>query len=459
MADRYQAYPEYKESSVEFIGSTPVSWGVTKFKYAINFQEGPGILAKDFFESGVPLLRIQNVKEEFVSDDYKTYLDKGTVEQKWKQFKVRLGDIIMSCSASTGIVSEVDSRTVGAIPYTGLIRLWPKLGHMNKDFIKYFVQSEVYVKQIEVLQTGATIQHYGPIHLNQISISMPEEIEQQKIANFLDHETAKIDTLIEKQQQLIKLLKEKRQAVISHAVIKGLNPDAPMRDSGVEWLGEVPEHWDCCLIKHMCAEITDGAHISPDTEGGEHFFVSITDIKKGKINFDNALLTTGTSYRYLVKAGCLPFPGDILFSKDGTIGQTAITPEGIDFVVASSLIIIRPNRKKVQPSYLDFLLQSGVVAEQVESFVKGAALRRLSIQNLLKVVGTFPPIDEQIEISDYLNLQLGEYDELDHKANILISFLKERRTALISAAVTGKIDVRDWQAPALSSNPKKEAVA
>lgn len=246
----------------------------------------------------------------------------------------------------------------------------------------------------------------------------------------------------------LELLKEKRQAVISHAVTKGLNPDAPMKDSGVEWLGQVPEHWDVCLIKFKCDGVTDGAHISPVTEGGQELFVSIKDIEDGKIDFDNALLTSPDSYQYLVKTGCQPFAGDILFSKDGTIGQTAVTPEGISFVVASSLIIIRPNRDVVRPSYLNFLLQSCAVKEQVESFVKGAALRRLSIQNLLKVFGAFPDVYEQDAISRYLGAVLANYSELESKAREAISLMQERRTALISAAVTGKIDLRGWTQPA-----------
>lgn len=291
---------------------------------------------------------------------------------------------------------------------------------------------------------------YGAKLLNQERIAnapfvLPPSEEQRTIAAFLDHETARIDRLIEKQQRLIELLKEKRQAVISHAVTKGLDPNVPMKDSGVEWLGQVPEHWCVCLIKHKCIEITDGAHISPVTEGGAEYFVSIKDIQDGVINFSEALLTSPESYAYLVKTGCMPFPGDILFSKDGTIGQTAITPEGVDFVVASSLIIIRPNRNAVRPQYFNYLLQSGLVKEQVESFVKGAALRRLSIQNLLKVFGTFPAVTEQQMICDYLDKSLLTFSNLEEKAIRAIELMQERRTALISAAVTGKIDVCNWQ--------------
>ncbi|MEL7069318.1 MAG: restriction endonuclease subunit S [Cyanobacteria bacterium J06581_3] len=166
------------------------------------------------------------------------------------------------------------------------------------------------------------------------------------------------------------------------------------KDSGVEWLGEVPEHWDVCLAKYICDEITDGAHISPDTESGIYPFISIKDIAQGVIDFDNALLTSADNYRYLERTGCKPAPGDVLFSKDGTIGQTAITPRKKDFVVASSLIILRPNRKAIQSEFLDYLLQSFLVQEQVNSFVKGAVLRRLSIQNLSKIQGIFPELKE-----------------------------------------------------------------
>ena len=165
------------------------------------------------------------------------------------------------------------------------------------------------------------------------------------------------------------------------------------------------------------------------------------------INFEDALLTSDKSYQYLVHTGCKPFAGDILFSKDGTIGQTAITPFNTDFVVASSLIIIRPKYSKVTSEFLDLLLRSDVVQEQVESFVKGAALRRLSIQNLLKIWGVFPPLDEQKKIVDFVQFQLDKYKVLELKAEKQVELLKERRTALISSAVTGKIDVRNWQHP------------
>jgi type I restriction enzyme S subunit len=144
----------------------------------------------------------------------------------------------------------------------------------------------------------------------------------------------------------------------------------------------------------------------------------------------------------MVKTGCKPRVGDILFSKDGTIGRTVVVKQPDDFVVASSLIIIRPKRDTLDPGFLNRLCQSNAVTSQVDSFVKGAGLPRLSIQNLLKVLGCFPPLAEQLEIASSLDAETAKLDALAAEAQKAIDLLQERRTALISAAVTGQIDVR-----------------
>ncbi len=440
---KYHVYPEYKDSGVEWLEDVPSDWDVIKIKHLSPVKRGasprPIDDPKYFDEEGeYAWVRIADVSAS------KTYLETTTqtMSELGSSLSVKLEPNQLFLSIA-GTVGKPCINKIKACIHDGFV-YFPDLKISNKYLFYVFAGEQAY----KGLGKMGTQLNLNTDTVGDIKVTLPRDhghIEQ--IVHFLDHETAKIDALIEKQQQLIKLLKEKRQAVISHAVTKGLNPQAPMKDSGVEWLGEVPEHWDSCLIKYKCSEITDGAHISPETNGGEHYFVSIRDIKDGMINFEEALLTSPKNYQYLVKTGCLPFEGDILFSKDGTIGQTAITPKNIEFVVASSLIIIRPDREKVTPEFMDFLLQSAVVKEQVESFVKGAALRRLSIQNLLKVFGVFPPLEEQILIAQFIQNQLSKYRKLEQKAIEQVELLKERRTALISAAVTGKIDVRNWQTP------------
>lgn len=272
-------------------------------------------------------------------------------------------------------------------------------------------------------------------------VLVPSLDEQRLIAAFLDRETAEIDAFIADQEELIALLTERRAAMISHAVTKGLDPSVPMKDSGVEWFGDVPSTWSVLYLKRLAHRITDGAHISPETEGGEHPFVSTRDIRDGQIDLDNCLRTSPSTYRYMVQTGCRPAEGDILFSKDGTVGRTAIVTVQAPFVVASSLIIISP-LAEVDTRYLNFLLTGMAVQEQISSFVKGAGLPRISIANLERVTVLLPQRPEQEAIANFLDRESAELDAAIADAREAIALSKERRAALISAAVTGKIDVR-----------------
>lgn len=212
------------------------------------------------------------------------------------------------------------------------------------------------------------------------------------------------------------------------------------KNSGVERLGKVPAHWVVCTIKWRCLTITDGAHVSPETENGAFCFISTKDISGNKIDFDGCLRTSALSYEYLERTGCRPFAGDVLFSKDGTIGRTVVVSEEREFVVASSLIIMRPDHDLLDSGYLHYLCESSLVRSQVEQFVKGAGLPRLSIQNLLRVVGVFPGVTEQVAIAAFLDRETAKIDALIEEQQRLIALLKEKRQAVISHAVTKGLD-------------------
>jgi type I restriction enzyme S subunit len=424
MNSRYSNYPEYKKSGVKWLGCIPNDWAVKKLKYICNVQTGN-----------------KDTVNAVNAGEYPFFVRSQTVE--------RINSFSADCeavlTAGDGVgVGKVFHYYQGKFDYHQRVYMLNNFSGVIGKFVFFYLSNNFYKVALEGNAKSTVDSLRLPQFLN-FEFSLPCLETQAKVVDFLDYETAKIDTLIDKQQQLIKLLKEKRQAVISHAVTKGLNPDAPMKDSGVEWLGEVPEHWDCCFIKLKTLEITDGAHISPELKNGIHHFISIRDVKDWGIDFENALLTSNLNYQYLVNTGCKPNAGDVLFSKDGTIGKTVVVPEKKDFVVASSLIIIRPDQRRLSSTFFDYLCQSSIVQEQVNSFVKGAALKRLSIQNLLKVWGIFPPLEEQIQISDFISKKLDKYKKIEKEAITAINLMQERRTALISAAVTGKIDVRNWQ--------------
>ncbi|HEY8084043.1 MAG TPA: restriction endonuclease subunit S [Methylophilaceae bacterium] len=207
-----------KNSGIEWLGEVPEHWEVIPLKVAIDFQEGPGIMAVDFHDEGIPLLRVAGIQTRWATLDGCNYLDPEKVEKQWNHFRLTRGDLLISASASMGTVCEVDEQTEGAIPYTGLIRLRGKDGVMTRSFIRSLVISALFSTQIDLLKTGSTIQHFGPFHLSQMKVTCPPSIEQEEIAKFINLETAKLDNLTAEAQRGIELLKEHRSALISAAV-------------------------------------------------------------------------------------------------------------------------------------------------------------------------------------------------------------------------------------------------
>lgn len=218
-----------KDSGVEWLGEVPVHWQVRPLKKCIAFQEGPGIMAADFQDDGVPLLRISCVQGEAVTLDGCNYLDPDKVARQWSHFRVEIGDLLISGSASMGVVSEVGEEAAGAVPYTGLIRLQGRDGGMLKNFIKHLVISDSFMRQVQLLKTGSTIQHFGPTHLSQMLVVLPPEDEQEAIAKFLTAENRRMDSLCAEAEAGMALLQERRAALISAAVtgkidVRGLTP-------------------------------------------------------------------------------------------------------------------------------------------------------------------------------------------------------------------------------------------
>ncbi|MGL4449417.1 MAG: restriction endonuclease subunit S, partial [Shewanella sp.] len=261
------------------------------------------------------------------------------------------------------------------------------------------------------------------------------------------HETAKIDTLIAKQQQLIELLKEKRQAMISHAVTKGLNPAAPMKDSGIEWLGQVPEHWEMIPLKYLCS-FSGGGTPSKDNlsywTDGTVPWVSPKDMRSQRIVHTsdyitkNAVTESSTNY---IDAGAL-----LMVVRSGILQRTI--PVAINEVVVTlnqDIKAIKFNHR-VSVDFALYFITGNEKALLLEWSKEGATVESIEHEYLSCGLFPVPPTSEQSFIIQYLSTEMKKFSKLEDKANLGIEILKERRSALISAAVTGKIDVRGWQA-------------
>jgi type I restriction enzyme S subunit len=267
-----------------------------------------------------------------------------------------------------------------------------------------------------------------------------------RIANFLDDKTGRIDALIAEKERLVETLNEYEQSTITSAVTKGLNLNAHEVHANEDWLGEIPAHWAQSRVRRVCHRVTDGAHISPDLTSPDFPFVSTVDIAEGTIDFDGCLRASTDCYEYLVKTGCQPKDGDVLFSKDGTIGRTAVVQTGFpDFVVASSLVIVSPCLEKIVPKFLDYWFNNQLLKQYVELQLVGAALRRISVEKVGRLPVLVPPLDEQRAIVRQLDAVTSRIRSLVHHAQEHIARLREYRSSLISAAVTGQLDIGSFK--------------
>jgi len=286
-----------------------------------------------------------------------------------------------------------------------------------------------------------------------LEIPFPKFYEQQSIAAFLDYETAKIDALIAEQQRLIELLKEKRQAVISHAVTKGLNPNAPMKDSGVEWLGEVPAHWVAGPMKYAW-DVVDCKHLTADFIEEGIPLASIGEVQGRFVELSRAKKTTEYYYDLLIGGGRKPHPGDLIFSRNATVGAVAEVPESAPvFAMGQDVCLLKKRNEWCSSQYYYFVFHSCLIMEQLELLMVGATFRRINVEQIRNLAVPIPPEEEQVRIAKYVSEIIDGFDSMTNEACRAEEILKERRSALISAAVTGKIDVRGWQ-PSKASSPE-----
>ena len=453
---KYQTYPEYKDSNSKWLGEIPSHWQRVLFKRVVNeIKDGTHgthqrvddgcvfLSAKNVFNDGI---RIGESESRITNKDFEEIVSNGFPKK---------GDLLITCVGTIGrsCVYTFD-EPIAFQRSVAFLRL-NSLG--SPSFYKYYVESKSYQEQLEAYSKSSAQSGVYMGDIISTAVVLVPMREQTKIAAFLNHETAKIDTLIDKQQQLIELLKEKRQAVISHAVTKGLNPDAPMKDSGVEWLGEVPEHWDITKLKYYSS--IQGGYAFSSTSFTEE---GIQILRIGNVYQNRLALERQPTFVNKNLLQELPEfkvqRNDILMSLTGTLGKrdygfaVKIEHDNI-FLLNQRVAKLQPFTEKIDSDFLIYILWSESYLTQLYSLPSGTKQANLANSDVLGVTIAVPPSkEEQKKIAEYLNQKLKSFDVTIEKANSAINLMQERRTALISAAVTGKIDVRHWVAPTTTSD-------
>ncbi|EHT3987715.1 restriction endonuclease subunit S [Escherichia coli] len=429
--NKYQAYPEYRDSGMEWCNELPLNWKKTKLRWLSNIFAGgtPSKNVIDYWENGtVPWISSGAVNQGYIVEP-STYISNAALENssaKW----IPKGALVVALAGqgkTKGMVAQLGINTTCNQSMAAIV-LYKK--NQSRYIFWWLISNYQNIRNMAGgdLRDGLNLELLGDIQCPK-----PRNDESSKIALFLDHETAKIDNLIEKQQQLIELLKEKRQAVISHAVTKGLNPDVPMKDSGVEWLDEIPEHWRICKLKNL-AKICNGQ--------------------------DYKLVQAETGYPVIGSGGQFAWANTFLYDKPLVLLGRKGTIDKPLYIDKAFWTVDTMYYTEVFDCIIEKYLYYLALTIQFNRYATNTALPSMTQEHL----GNYSfsllfNLSEQKLIINSIEKSLIKIDALTEKQLKQIELLKERRTALISAAVTGKIDLRNWTAPIAKTEAPTEASA
>lgn len=430
----FPRYPKYKDGGVDWLGEVPEHWQVTRIDCVASLNDEE--LGEDT-DPTVPIRYVDisslNPESGKLSPEGMTF---GSAPSRARRV-VRTGDVIVSTVRTyLRAIAPIRLQDEGLIVSTGFAVVRPRCG-LAVEFARYALLASTFIDEVISRSTGVSYPAINARELGWIKIPMPvEDDEQIAIAVFLDQETAKIDALIEEQRRLIELLKEKRQAVISHAVTKGLNSVVPMQEVCIDWVGTIPAHWSVYPIKRLFRLVCDPAPKNNDEE-----LLSIyTDIgvrpRKSLEERGNKASTTDGYWR--VRRG--DFIVNKLLAWMGAIGLSHY-----DGVTSPAYDILRRTRK-LDERFFESLFRCGIMFSEFRRFSRGIMDMRLRLyfEELGQIAVPFPPPDEQTAIANFIEEESNRIEALEQACRNNVALLQERRSALISAAVTGKIDVRHY---------------
>jgi type I restriction enzyme, S subunit len=449
------AHASYKASGIEWLGNLPEHWDVKRLKYVAEILTS-GVWGDDpeTEGDGWPVATTANISPLGEIDVAGMHIRLLSKEELRKGL-CRPGDtIVVKSSGSASSVISGKCAMVrpehGAICFSNFtLRVRPIDGRLNPFFAWSFLSSGIVRAQVRLMVSTTTYPNLQVPEYISFLVPQPPPDEQQAIAAFLKRETARVDRLVSKKRELIERLTEKRIALISRTVTLGLPPAAaraaglpenpPLKPSGIEWLGDIPEHWEAAQLRRK-AHIFDCKHRTvPFIDEGIPL-ASIREVHGFEVDLSKANQTSEDEYLALIEGDRRPRVGDIIYSRNATVGDAALVTTSERFCMGQDVCLIRA--PKHHAKYLLYLFRSAPLIEQVESLMIGSTFRRINVGQIHAFWICIPPLSEQAAIAAYLDIETARLDSLLQKVEEAVERFQEYRTALVTAAVTGKIDVR-----------------
>ena len=441
-----ERYEKYKDSGIEWVGEIPEHWKIVPIKRLVGeenslFLDGDWIESKDivFDTDGIRYITTGNIGEGIYKEQGLGYITQDTFD-KLNCTEVLPFDLVISrLNPPIGrccIIPDLGKKIVTSVDN---VILRPNK-NFNKSFLKYVMSNEKYFEYTSLIARGATMQRISRSLLGDINIPVSFDFDEQtNIATYLDRKTAEIDRIIANKQKLIALYEEEKQAIINQTVTKGVKTHGVrLKDSGVEWLGEIPEHWEVKKLKLISHKIGDGIHTTPNyLSGTEMYFINGVNLNNGSITItDNTMSIPVEEYeKYKIELS----KGTLLISLNGTIGKLAIyNEEKVVFGKSAAFIELKDT---IFNLYVFYLFKTQYIDNYFEDSFSGTTIKNLSLYTLRNTPIPILSFKEQQSIVAHIEIECARLDAIIEKFNKQIDLLKEYRTTLISEVVTGKMKV------------------
>ena len=437
-------YETYKDNGILWLDAIPSHWHEEKLKHISTCNDE--VLSEDTpDELIIHYVEISDVDSVSGINNHTDYTFANAPSRARRI--TRKNDVIIS-TVRTYLKAIATVKEDDLIVSTGFAVIRPT--KVNQKYLAYSLLNDDFLGEVISKSVGVSYPAINATDLIEIKIPVPPREEQETIATFLDHKVGQIDATIAEKEQMLEDLKAYRSAIISEVVTKGLDKNVEMKDSGVEWIGMIPKHWVTKRLKFVSNNF-DGTHYSPETKENGKPYVTAADIRGKGIDYASTKKISQKDYDRLVEQGCKIENNDVLLVKDGaTTGRVGLMIDSEECVALSSVAMLRP-KEGIYPLFLMYCMMSNAMQTQITNSMAGSAMPRITLTKLNEFIICVPHVDEQRKIAAFVDGKIEKIDRTIDEINIQIDALKSYKSALITEAVTGKIDLRDWK-------PKEEKV-
>ena len=438
-------YVDYKTTETDWLGRIPSHWEETEFKRLVGVNPSKSASG---FDSGseveATFLEMDSITE---TGEYDAST-RAPVSDLWGRFTYfERGDVLVAkitpCFENGKGADVSDLPTKIGFGTTELHVLRPR-DTIDAGFLGYIVRSHPFRSWGAAFMKGSAGQQRVPVSfIKSFPVGLPPLSEQRALASYLDQQTDHIAEYIAKKRKLVDLLKTQRRAVVNRAVTKGLDDDVAMQDSGVEWLGEIPAHWEQVRLKYLAESVIDAEHkTAPAHSDGDYLVVRTSNIRDGRLILDDVYYTNEEGFREWTQRG-IPQPGDILFTREAPAGEACLVPEDIDLCLGQRVVCIKVDEERLAPSFAMRVLNSSLTDEFIKVTSRGATVDHFNMSDIGKIPFLVPPHPEQKRIVEHIDAKTADIDAAIERTEQQIALMRQYRTSLVAEVVTGAVDVRE----------------